>query len=316
MNYRLKGGEPTVAQEIEITGADSKSITGDFVAIDGMRLHFVSKGAGSPVIFLHGNSGSHLDFPDELIDKVARQFRVIVLDRPGHGFSERDDQRVITVEHQAELLHAFLQALQLEQPLIVGHSWGGSLALVYALMHPEDYAGAVLLAPYAFGSLEAQETFDYFLEATLPTLPVVGDVAIRLLTPLVGEWIVEEGLREAFHPESVPQDYLESAKKLWTRATQVRAYAEDEKTIDESLTRLSIQFGSINRPLVIVAGEKDGVVPHEDHAVRLHATISGSKLIVIPDAGHQIHQTRPEMVLKAIEIVWEMVEEQRLEVRG
>jgi pimeloyl-ACP methyl ester carboxylesterase len=285
--------------------------SGEFISVDGINVHLVTRGTGSPVVFIHGNSGSHLDFPDELIEAVAADFRTIAIDRPGHGFSERPEDRVLTVEDQAEILHGVIRQLDAYKPLIVGHSWGGSLALAYALAYPEDYSGAVLLAPYAFGSEAAQSSLDFFLGATIPTLPVVGDVAIRLLTPLIGEWMIEQGLRDAFHPMTVPVEYLESAKRLWTRPAQVRAYAEDEKTIDESLSKLSGRFDVIRRPLVIVAGEQDAMVSHEDHAIRLHNTVSGSKLNLLPEAGHQLPQTHPAVVIQAIRLVWEMVEAER-----
>ncbi len=281
---------------------------GDFIEVDGISVHYKMRGAGRPIVFVHGNSGSHLDFPGDFIEGIAARFRTIVIDRPGHGFSERPEDKVLTVEFQAEILHGVLQRLEADNPLIVGHSWGGSLALAFALSYPEDYSAAVLLAPYAFNSEVAQSRLDYFLAATLPMLPVVGDVAIRLLTPLIGEWIIEQGLKDAFYPDLIPEAYLESAKRLWTRRTQVRAYAEDERTIDESLAKLSLQFGEIRRPLIIVAGEQDAMVSPEQHAFRLHNTISHSKLIVLADAGHQLHQTRPEAVVKAINIAWEMVD--------
>jgi pimeloyl-ACP methyl ester carboxylesterase len=141
----------------------------------------------------------------------------------------------------------------------------------------------------------------------------VGNVAIRLLTPLVGEWLIEQGLKEAFHPAPVPPNYLEKAKRHWTRATQVRAYAEDEKTIDESLARLSPQFSAIQKPIVIVAGELDALVPPDDHAVRLHDNVADSRLVVLPDVGHQIPQTHPDEVIKAIKLAWGMADEGKAE---
>jgi pimeloyl-ACP methyl ester carboxylesterase len=295
--------------EIEEQGVDAESFrpTGEFVTLGDIRVHFVSRGEGPAVILIHGNSGSHLDFPDELVSILSLKYRTILFDRPGHGFSDRPEDRVITVEHQANLLHAFVEKLGLESPVIVGHSWGGSLSLAFALLHPENYAGAVLIAPYAFGSEEDESTLDFFLGATLPTMPLVGDLAVKVLTPIFGDWMIEQGLIEAFSPGAVPEEYLASSKKLWSRETQVRAYAEDEKTINGSLAELSLKFEEINRPLVIIAGEKDALVPHQEHAVRLHQTVFHSKLILVPDTGHQIHQTHPDLVIDAVELVWEMI---------
>lgn len=187
--------------------------------------------------------------------------------------------------------------------MLVGHSWGGSLCLAYPANYPEGYAGSVLLAPYAFDSSAKQSLLEYFLGTTIPTLPIVGDVAIRLLAPLLGERLIEQGLKTAFHPDPVPEEYLKRAINEWTRPEQVWAYAEDEKTIDQSLAELEPHFPWINKPMVIIAGEEDTLLPACEQAIRLGAMVPEARLMLVSGAGYQLQNSHPEEVLSAVRSV-------------
>ncbi|HYW73304.1 MAG TPA: alpha/beta hydrolase, partial [Pyrinomonadaceae bacterium] len=151
-----------------------------FIEIDGANLHFVMKGQGRPLVLIHGNPGSCQDW-SRLYSPISSRYRAIAFDRPGHGHSDRPNHRPITVEVQAEMLHAALKQLGVERPIVVGHSWGGSLALVYALNFAENLSGLVLLAPAAYESDDGVS----FL-SKLPGWPVIGDVLNFLFTPLFG----------------------------------------------------------------------------------------------------------------------------------
>src|SRR5205823_13253050 len=118
-------------------------------------------------------------------------------DRPGHGHSDRPNHRDITVEVQAQMLHAALKELNVEMPIVVGHSWGGSLALAYALAFPKELAGAVLLAPAAFESDDGVS----FL-SKLPAWPIIVDGIEFLFNPLIGACSVHTDSAETFAPFS------------------------------------------------------------------------------------------------------------------
>ena len=273
---------------------------GQFVSVDGLRLHYVSKGAGKPVVFIHGNPGSHQDYSMTVLGEVAESYRAFAFDRPGHGYSERHNGRSTTVEVQARLLRDALRELAIEKPLIVGHSWGGALALAMALEHEEELSGLVLLAPAAYPSGSAQWW------AALPHLPVLGSLFLKALTPLIGRRIVKDSLKEAYHPDPVQEDYLQAAESLWTRPDQVKACAHDDRSLNGSLASLSARYAEIQLPVVIVTGDSDRLLKPEEQADRLHRTIRGSELIRLPQTGHQIPQTHPESVIEAIEMAWEL----------
>jgi pimeloyl-ACP methyl ester carboxylesterase len=270
---------------------------GQFVCADGLRLHFVSKGAGRPIVFIHGNPGSHQDFSPNLLGELSESYRAVAFDRPGHGYSERPSGAAVTVEVQARILSGALKQLSIERPIIVGHSWGGAVALAMALEGQDDLAGLVLLAPAAYPGDAAPWW------TVLPHVPLLGNLFLKTLTPIVGRRIVRSSLKEAYHPQLVQEDYAQAAAALWTRPPQIRACTSDDRSLDGSLTLLSERYPEIRLPVVIVTGDSDLLVRPEEHASRLHQSISGSKLIRLGGVGHQIPQTRPESVIEAIEMI-------------
>jgi pimeloyl-ACP methyl ester carboxylesterase len=154
--------------------SDSESIChGHFVSVGGLNLHYVSAGSGRPVVLIHGNPGSHQDYTMALLDKLSRSFRVIVFDRPGHGSSERYDSVATTVEMQAAMVREALTRLSIRKPILVGHSWGGALALAAAVAFEDELAGIVLLAPAAYPNFSREWW------SLVPGIPVLGKFLVH-----------------------------------------------------------------------------------------------------------------------------------------
>lgn len=268
------------------------------VVVDGMALNYISAGSGRPVVLIHGNPGSYQDYTLAVVERLSQSYHVVAFDRPGHGFSERHDS-VQTVEVQALVIRDALQKLALEKPVLVGHSWGGSLALAAAVAYGKELAGIVLLAPAAYPSASI-EWWSF-----LPHIPLIGNLVVNTLTPFLGRTMLRNGLKQAYDPQDVQQDYVEQSLKLWMRPDQIRACAYDERTLGASLTVLSEHYRDIEIPVVIITGAADRLLNPEEHAYPLHKTIRNSKLIVLPETGHQLPQTRPDAVVEAIDVVWE-----------
>jgi len=268
-----------------------------FIEIEGARLHVVMKGSGQPVVLIHGNPGSCQDW-SRLYRPIASRYQAIAFDRPGHGHSERPNHEDITVEVQARLLHATLQELGVENPILVGHSWGGALAIIYALQYPESLAGAVLLAPALYDS---QDGVSFLTK--LPALPFVGDLVNYLFTPLLGARVVREDLKKAFAPDRVPKHYLRAVLSEWTRPSKVKWYSVDDALLNADLRNFSTRYSGLRLPIAIVTGDSDMIVPLEENSRRLHLELPHSELVVLERTGHQIPITRPEAVVDAIDRV-------------
>jgi pimeloyl-ACP methyl ester carboxylesterase len=268
-----------------------------FVTVNEARLHFVIKGAGRPVVLIHGNPGSCQDW-GRLYGPLASRYCGFAFDRPGHGHSDRPNHRPITVDVQAQMLHTALKELNVEQPILVGHSWGGALAVAYALEFPGDLSGAVLLAPAVY---ESEDGVSFL--SKVPAWPVVGDLVNFLFTPLLGAWIVREDLQKAFSPDLVPKHYLRHVLSEWTRPRKVKWYSVDDALLNESLVKFAARYSGIRVPVVIVTGDSDLIVPAKENAHRLYEALPHAELIVLEKTGHQIPFTRPDAVVDAIDRV-------------
>jgi len=283
--------------------AEAHSYRSKSIFVDGLTLNYVSAGTGRPVVLIHGNPGSHQDYTLAVMERLSQSYYVVALDRPGHGHSERHDSVETTVEVQAQIILNALRKLGIEKPVLVGHSWGGSLVLAAAVGYGNDLSGIVLLAPAAYPGVRVEWW------SLLPHVPVLGTFVVNTLTPLVGRVIVKESLNAAYHPQAVHEDYAQRSAEMWTSPNRVRACAYDERTLGASLKILSQQYSQIQIPVVIVTGSADLLLEPKKHAYRLHETIKDSKLVVLPMTGHQLPQTCPDAVIEAIAVAWGAAEE-------
>ena len=292
-----------------ISGATRVAIAGDqegqckqqaeyFINIENTRVRYVEAGAGPVVVLIHGNAGSVDDFDFKSLGLLCRDHRVIAVDRPGHGKSERPSDADANLQYQARLLHETLSYLSVTRPVLVGHSWGGSLALAYAVEYPMELSAIVLLAPAAYSDGGP----DQFMRAVLKT-PVVGDVSLTVGRVIFGEHMLKKELQKAFYPDSVPDEYLRHASSSWLSHKQVRAILEDEYTLDKDLEKVSSYYSEISIPVVIVTGDRDKVVSAKHNAYRLKTSIAHSQLIELKNTGHQVPQTHPESIFNAVTLI-------------
>jgi pimeloyl-ACP methyl ester carboxylesterase len=270
----------------------------NYLVIENTRVRYVEAGAGPVVVLIHGNAGSAEEFDFRSLGLICRDHRVIAVDRPGHGNSDRPDGLAATLQYQTRLVHETLSHLGVTRPVLVGHSWGGALALAYAVEYPQELSAIVLLAPAAYPDKGGDE----FLRAVLKT-PVVGDVSLDVGRVVFGKHILKKELERAFYPESVPEDYLRHASSLWLRHKQLRAFLEDEWSLNKDLARTSKHYSDIRIPVVIVTGDHDKVVSAKDNAYRLKSSIAQSRLIELKNTGHQVPQTHPESIYNALNLI-------------
>jgi pimeloyl-ACP methyl ester carboxylesterase len=138
---------------VRARAATADALLGDFVELEGVRLHFVSKGTGLPLILLHGNGSAAEDFDQAgIMESAGRCYRVIAFDRPGFGRSSSSRRQLWTPIAQADLIQAALRQIGIERYVVLGHSWGALVALQLALRHQPQVTGLVLVSGYYFPS--------------------------------------------------------------------------------------------------------------------------------------------------------------------
>ncbi len=270
---------------------------GAFVEVDGLRLHYVRRGAGRPVVMIHGDGGSTYDWTTSIFDRIARQYHTMAFDRPGFGYSQRPVGEGGSPFVQARLIHQALEELDVERPVLVGHSRGGNVALAYALAYPDQLAGVVTLAAAPYGGKIA-------LHNRLLTVPVVGPLLAHTVYVPFGRGAVEAGLDAAFAPEGpAPPDYVDVYAAYELRPDQLLAHAHDQVWGRSAGHDMARRYDELRVPLVIVHGTADRNVP-VDQARRLHRVAPNSNLMVVDGAGHELMFLHPSAVMEAIEEAW------------
>lgn len=268
---------------------------GSFVEVDGVALHYVERGAGSPLVLLHGNGATVQDMEASgLLDRLAATHRVIAFDRPGFGYTGRPRSRIWTAQAQAELIGHALAKLGVGPAVVVGHSWGTLVALALALNMPAAVSRIVLLSGYYFPNVR--------LDVPLlsgPAIPVVGDVMSHTISPLLGRLMTPTLVKRIFQPAPVADSFAGFPIELALRPSQVRASAADTALMIPAAASLSARYGELTMPVAIVAGDGDKIIDCEQ-AERLHAALPGSTLRLIPGAGHMVHHSATEAVVEAI----------------
>jgi pimeloyl-ACP methyl ester carboxylesterase len=272
--------------------------TGRFITVDGVRLHYVERGTGPPLVLLHGNGSMIQDFESSgLFDLASKTYRVIAFDRPGFGHSERPRTTVWTPEAQAVLIHLALIKLGVSQPLIFGHSWGTLVAVALALKYPRQTRGLVLASGYYYPTVRAD-----VLLLSPPALPLIGDILSHTISPILGRLIWPLLLGKIFGPSPVPKKFVGFPKEMALRPSQIRAAAVETALMIPEAYSFRGAYGHLEMPVAIVAGRDDRLVEAQQSA-ELHRNIAHSTFRCIPSTGHMVHQTATAEVMSAIDLL-------------
>jgi pimeloyl-ACP methyl ester carboxylesterase len=270
---------------------------GQFLEIDGVRLHYVERGSGPPLVLLHGNGSMIQDFESSgLIDLAAKNYRVIVFDRPGFGHSDRPRNVVWTPAAQAELINSALQRLGVSHAIVLGHSWGASVAVALALKHPKLVQGLVLASGYYYPTLRPD-----VIAISAPAVPGVGDILGHTLSPLISRAMWPLLMAKIFGPRSVPKKFEGFPKEMALRPSQIRASAAESALMIPDAFYFRDEYVNLKMPVVIVAGDEDRLVDIDAQSKRLHHDVPQSKFHRVLGSGHMIHQTATVVVMSAID---------------
>ena len=266
---------------------------GKMVSANGADIHVITEGeAGTPVLMIHGASANAREFTYTLAPHLASEHRVFMADRPGHGHSGRpDDAESLRV--QAAQMAAVLDELAPEEKaVIVGHSFGGGVALRLALDRPDLVSGLVLLAPVSHNWGGGGGA--WYNKYAGP--PVIGH-AFSQLAPIAGPSSVRAGIKGVFSPEPAPSNYLEeSAVNLLFRPNNFRANAMDVNALEEELRAQSERYTDLDMPIIVYSGAQDTVLNPSLHVGKLKHQAPHLTLIKLPEGGHMPHHSQAENV--------------------
>jgi len=276
---------------------------GSFTDVDGVTLHYVhvpppEKGSGlPPIVFIHGASANLNDQMAPLRPLLEGKAEMLFLDRPGHGWSGRSHGH----EHQsaqAALIAGLMDRLGIGPAIVVGHSFGGSIAAAFALDHPEKTKGLIFVSAATHPWPGGRTSWYYHLT----TIPVLGWLFSETIANPAGSARIGPATACVFAPNAMPENYLAKAQiPLVLRPRAFRANAADVEGLYRFAIANAPRYKEIAAPTVVISGDADTVVYEEIHSLGLARDIPGAELVWVKNLGHKPDWIAPDLVVAAIE---------------
>lgn len=268
---------------------------GNFLDLNGRKLHYVQEGSGPDLVLIHGASGNLLDWTYSLLPRLRKRYRVFAMDRPGLGYSDPAPDE-LTLASQAHVIHAAARKLGLKRPVVVGHSYGGSVALSYAVRHSTDVSGLLLLAaPSHEWPGSAGRLYD------IANTPVLGPLMSALLPVLATDGRVRRAVTGIFAPQPVPPGYLDHVRPdLALRPATFRRNTAQVGTLKAQLRALAPAYPDLPMPVELIHGTADETVSLTIHSAQFANRHPRSRLTRLNGVGHMPHHASPDAVEAAL----------------
>jgi pimeloyl-ACP methyl ester carboxylesterase len=269
---------------------------GRFVEVDGAKLHYVDRGEGRPIVLIHGIGGNLRHFTGTILDELAMTNRVIAFDRPGCGYSERPAGTGASSEAQAAIIQKAIDALGIAEPLVAGHSLGGSIALAHAVFQRGKARGYVLIAPRATDRGPVPPMFK--------AMAVKSPVLHYLIAWTIGIPLsIRRGLeitRAVFAPQEPPADFGKASGGLLSlRPKSIIANFKDFAASNVTVRRIRDRYGEIEAPAIVLFGMEDQVLRPEIELAALE-TLPSAETQRLAGAGHMLMHVEGPAVIAAI----------------
>lgn len=273
--------------------------TGHFIQVGKLRIHYLetdSQGRGLPVLLIHGLPGTAYDF--DAVTPLLSGHRTIALDRPGYGYSTSG---YVPFPQQLQAIHGLLARLHIPRAIVVGHSYGGTIALGYAERYPTQVAGLVLVDAAAAG--EHPSGRDIVLAHVVKVLdtPVVEQVANATFSQLVRRVAAESGDSEAFSPAPVNGGHLHRLLSINMTTGNLEAFASETLAARGVVEGIDRKLSDVKAKAVVIQGSSDKLV-HPVYGRRLAAALPDARLEML-GGGHMQPYEHPQAIANAIEAV-------------
>jgi pimeloyl-ACP methyl ester carboxylesterase len=269
--------------------------TGSFAQVGKLRIHYIEHpGTGTPVVLIHGLPGTADDWED--VTPLLAGHRTIAIDRPGFGYSTGG---YVPFGRQLEAIDALLHKLHVVRPILVGHSYGGTISLGFAERYPSEVSGLVLVDAAAAGQKlgafgSAQAHLVKFLQ-----LPVIRQVANATFGQLLITASVDQAENEAFHPLPVVAAHHERVLEINMTKENLEAWAGEMLEANGVVAQIDKGLSGIKVPAVVVQGEGDELVKAA-HGRALAAALPNSRLVMLY-GGHMQPYDHPAAVAGAVQ---------------
>lgn len=264
---------------------------GQFMEVDGSRIHYLDVGSGPPIVMVHGLRGHLGNFTYGIVDRLKDRFRLIVIDRPGAGYSTAGKGYTATLKAQAKIVAGVIDRLQLGRPLVVGHSLGGAIALATGLDYPARVGGLALLSPATQVIDTAPAPFE-MLQIESPLLRRLASWTIIFPDAVASQ---KRTIDVIFGPEKPPADFIRKGLVLLgMRPSHFHGASTDLMATPVDLPGQVARYGELSMPVGVLYGAGDRVLDQGVHGGRLAKQAHDVLFELIDNAGHMIPVTQPD----------------------
>lgn len=259
-----------------------------------VKLHFETLGKGKPIILIHGFGATKYTW-HRLAPELAKTHEVYLVDLKGFGDSPKPDDGAYSIYDQAHLLLDLIESERLEQITIIGHSFGGGVALVTTLFL-NDFMPGVQEKLVLLDSIAYQQEMPFFIEFL--ATPVLGALTARLAPARLQ---VSNVLKKSYYnDERITEATIDAYTAPLQQAGSIDAMLSTSVSILPSdLEKLTRRYPSIDVPTMIIWGQYDEIVP-TSVGRQLHAAIEQSTFHLIEDCGHMPHEECPEQTIRLV----------------
>ncbi|OBY27418.1 alpha/beta fold hydrolase [Leisingera sp. JC1] len=273
---------------------------GQVLVVGAHRVHAVEmgqpKGSAPDLVLIHGSSGNTRDMTFRLAPALAEEFRILIFDRPGLGYSSPLNGTGATIRQQADVLRQAAAQMEAEKPVVLGQSYGGAVALAWAVDHPESVSGLVTVSGVAYPWTTPLDPLYRLTSSRFGSA-----VAVPVLAAFVPDFVVSRSLQEIFAPQMVPEGYAEHfGTGLSLRRGSLRANARQRANLLEEVTELSQHYRRITVPLEVIHGTEDDLVNLKLHAEGLARDVDSARLTLLEGIGHMPQHVATEDVADAV----------------
>ncbi len=270
---------------------------GLLVPVEGSRVHALMMGKGPDLVLIHGASGQLRDL-EPLMRRLAPQFRVTAFDRPGLGYSTGLGAAGVSPRAQAQHLAKAAAHLGITRPIVLGQSYGGTVALAWGLEVQGDQT-AVALVLVSAPSLPWPGKLDWWYRVTETKAGRV--LAALLATALVTDAYLDGVMPGLFAPNPPPTDYARATgAALAMPHRTMAANAMQVNGLLDHVTEMQARYPDLHLPVELVHGAEDRIVPPAIHSIPLSARLPAAHLTLLPGVGHMPHHAAPDAVVAAI----------------
>ncbi|MBC7414952.1 MAG: alpha/beta hydrolase [Herminiimonas sp.] len=266
---------------------------GRFIQIGAESLHVLEQGTGPSLLLIHGLGGQMRHYTYGVAERLARQYRVITIDRPGSGYSVRSAATPANLSTQAATIASLMDTLKLGPVFVVGHSLGGAIALCLAVEHPHRVTGLALLAPLTHLPADGKPAAA-FRALTISTAWIRTLVAWTLAVPasIAGRRAV---LDQVFGPDAVPRDFpTRGGGLLSLLPSQFISASRDLQAVQASMPPISARYGELSMPVRVLFGRDDRILDWKANGQTFVDKVTGAELVLV-DGGHMLPVVQPEL---------------------